>query len=212
MRKPMFDMHPVVRPARSGRSRLGRRPVYGLSVALAGLISLPALGQPQRKQNAPSEDAVDPSELRATAEDLPPPSAGVLLLEKSRRLEAKEAELDEERKDLDAAKKRLEAKIAQLEAFIEKKRKIERGEIDAAEAAKRARLAELTELTSKMPPERAAPYLSALELETAAQIVRGMKSRQAAAVMAELPASKAAEIGRKYLESVDPKAPSQRPR
>jgi flagellar motility protein MotE (MotC chaperone) len=140
-------------------------------------------------------------DLPTGAEDLPPPSAGELLAERERALDAREAEIEQAEKDLAVAEKKLEARIAKLERLIEKKRRIEQNIRTEAEEEAEARLQRMREVTARMPPENAAAYLTEMPVRTASQILTGIKSRKAAAIMAELPPSKAAEISRKYLKS-----------
>lgn len=143
----------------------------------------------------------DDRRLPVGAEDLPPPSAGELLAERERALDAREAELEQLAKDIDSAKEQLESEIARLERLLEARKRVEQDIRTEAEQEELRRLARMTEITSKMPPESAAAYLSELSVSTATQILDGIKSRKAAAIMAALPPSKAAEIGRKYLKS-----------
>ncbi|MEO1232657.1 MAG: hypothetical protein AAFZ18_27555 [Myxococcota bacterium] len=168
------------------------------------LVSPAARGQGVPVPTAPTEAR----ELPPGAEELPPPSAGALLAERSRQLDAREAELDEAQKDLAAIEKRIEDKIAKLEGLLSQKKQVEKEEMDAAMVEREKRLARMTEVTGKMPPENAAIYLTQLSVDMAAKIVAGIKSRKAAAILAAMDPSKAAEISRKYLKSGKSKRPT----
>lgn len=179
----------------------------GGALALGGaLVIAPlALAQSERGEVEGSDPAITPKDedrnLPPGAEDLPPPSAGELLAERERQLDARQTELEQAAKDVELAERRLEEKIKELEALLAEKKRVEDGIRTAKEKARDARLARLTEVTSKMPPENAAAYLMEMSVGTAAKIIEGIKSRKAAAIMAALPPSRAAEIGRKYLKS-----------
>lgn len=180
-----------------------------LAGALAtGVALLPSvvLGQSERADSARADlpKALGPKKSRdlpVGVEDLPPPSAGALLLERARLLDAREAELDQAERDLTIVERRLDAKIARLEALIAERQRVEQKILDEAEREKAARMTRMIEVTSRMPPERAALYLGELSLETAAEILGGIKARKAAAILAAMLPSKAAEISRKYLKS-----------
>lgn len=174
------------------------------------LLGSAALAPDASAQGIPVPDApVEQRELPPGAEELPPPSAGVLLAERARQLDAREAELEETKKDLAAIEAKIDAKIAKLESLLTKKNKVEKEALDALAAEKKKRLARMTEVTGKMPPANAAIYLTELSVSTAANIMSGIKSRKAAAILAAMDPSKAAEISRKYLKSGKSKRPTQ---
>lgn len=183
---------------------------------LGAAISLSFVVRAQGERAAsidPSLEQPDPNaEIKATppgVEELPPPSAGELLAQRARKLDAREAEVKQAELDLQIAERKLEEKIARLEALLEKKERIDQGIKTKKEKAQEARIARMTEVTGKMPPENAALYLSELETKTAAKILSGIKSRKAAAIFAALLPSKAAEISRIYLQSGNAKRTSQ---
>ncbi|MBX2811659.1 MAG: hypothetical protein KTR25_07610 [Myxococcales bacterium] len=164
------------------------------------VFSVPCFGQSERGEDPSSITKQQQSNL-AGEESLPPPSTGKLLAKKELELEAKGAELEQATRDLEIIEKRIDEKLARLEAAITKKEQIEKGILTAAEQEKAARLAKLVEVTGKMPPESAALYLVELSIKTATKVIAALKSRKGAAILAAMPASKAAEIGREYLES-----------
>lgn len=181
---------------------------FTASLAAATLVvGLSAVAVAQSDRSAVDPAAVPPDEedkmsgLPPGGDALPPPSAGELLAERSRQLDAREAEIEQARKDLAAAEKALEAKISKLEALIAERTRVEKKILTEKEKEAEAKIARTTEVTGKMPPESAAAYLSEMSVSVAAKILSQMKSRKAAAIMAAMLPSKAAEISRMYLQS-----------
>ena len=67
------------------------------------------------------------------------------------------------------------------------------------EAATDARVARLADLYGRMPPERAAAVIDALDPDLAARIVSRMRPVRAAGVLAALPGAHAAELSRRIV-------------
>lgn len=175
-----------------------------LTIGLALGTSVVVSAQNDRSETdpaaAPFQREEDPN-IPVGGEPPPPPTAGELLAERARQLDAREAEVEQAMKDLQAAERALDAKIARLENLLAERKRVEQKIQTAAEEARAAKIARMTEVTGKMPPERAALYLTELDVRTAAKILETMKSRKAAAIMASMLPSKAAEISRMYLQS-----------
>lgn len=162
-----------------------------------GCLLVPCTASAQTEK----DDVSSKRTLPPGAEEVVRPSAGELLAERSRQLDAREAELTQAAKDIEEAERRLEKKIARLEALIADRKAVEESLKATKKADRDQRIDRMTEIAGKMPPENAAPYLIELGAETAAKILEGMKSRKAAAILAAMNPSNAAEISRKYLRS-----------
>lgn len=105
-----------------------------------------------------------------------------------------------------------ERAVIELEAMIEK-RAIDldriRQEIEDRIASwseqGRDRVAQLADVYSAMPSARAGALLNKLELDLATSVVRSMKKKQSAAVMAAMRPDRALLVSRRMLKPLDPK-------
>lgn len=183
--------------------------VVAFCIASSATFALSAHAQSERSSRGLEVPEGQEKNVPPGVEELPPPSAGELLAERKRALDAREAELEQVEKDLAEIEKRIDSKMKRLEALIAKREKVEKGIVNAKKAEQQKRVARLVEVTGKMPPENAAVYLDEMSVDTASKIISGMKSRKAAAILAAMVPSKAAAISRKYLKSGKPKRTPQ---
>lgn len=109
---------------------------------------------------------------------------------KQKELKAKEEFLDQEEKKLDALRKDVEMKVAKYTKLL--------SELDtklkALEKIRNERFDYVVKVFEGMPPEDAAVKISALDEQTAVEILRRMKSKKAGAVMSYMEAKKVAAI------------------
>lgn len=121
---------------------------------------------------------------------------------KQKELRAKEDFLSQEEKKLDALKKDVELKTEKYTKLL--------AEIDSKlrelEKAKSGRITYIVKVYEGMPSEEAASKLSALDEQTATEIIRSMKPKKAGAVLANMEDKKVAAItrGMKRLEKSFP--------
>ncbi len=115
------------------------------------------------------------------------------LEEKSIDLKLREDSLKKEEERLNILRKDVEAKIEKYSALLTR--------VDAAlkkaEQIQDERLISMAKLYEAMPPESAAAQLSAMDVDTAAQIMLRMKSKKAGPVIALLKADKAVTLAKK---------------
>ena len=101
-----------------------------------------------------------------------------------------------EREQTDAAaQKETSLRLQELEALrlgVEER-------LARLDAATEERVTRLADLYGRMPPERAAVLIDALEPDLSAQILESMRRPRAAAVLAELPGARAADLSRRIV-------------
>ena len=160
----------------------GRR---GALLAAALLGALPAFA-------APAGEAPRPACTQAESD-----AAGLLAqIRAEREALARRKRLVREREQTDAAAQQETARrLAELEALrVAVEERIER-----LAAAGDERAARLADLYARMPADRAAAILAALDPELAAQILGRMRRTRAAGVLAALPGPRAAELSRRIV-------------
>ncbi len=158
----------------------------GRLLALSLLLALPAwpaaAGEPS------------PSSSCAHAES----DAGALLAQiraQGQVLERRERLVREREQTDAAAQKQTSLRLQELEALrlgVEER-------LARLDAATEERVARLADLYGRMPPERAAVLIDALEPDLSARILESMRRPRAAAVLAELPDTRAADLSRRIL-------------
>lgn len=115
------------------------------------------------------------------------------LEEKSIELKLREDALKKEEERLNILRKDVETKIEKYSALLTR--------VDAAlkkaEQIQDERLISMARLYEAMPPESAAAQLSAMDVDTAAQIMLRMKSKKAGPIVALLKADKAVTLTKK---------------
>lgn len=113
-----------------------------------------------------------------------------LLEKKQKELKIKEEQLEKEDKKLNALKKDIEEKIEKYTKLL--------NELDMKlkqiEKIKAERLKNVVKIYEGMPPEEAASKLATLDERTAIDIIGGMKSKKAGAVLTYMDAKKVASI------------------
>jgi len=109
---------------------------------------------------------------------------------KQKELKAKEEFLDQEEKKLNALRKDVETKVEKYGKLLHEL-DIKLKEI---EKVKNERLDYIVKVYEGMPPEDAAVKISALDEQTAVEILRRMKSKKAGAVMVYMDAKKVASM------------------
>ncbi|HMK49486.1 MAG TPA: hypothetical protein VK435_05495 [Thermodesulfovibrionales bacterium] len=111
---------------------------------------------------------------------------------KQKELKTKEEFLSQEEKKLDALKKDVELKTDKYTKLL--------AEIDAKlktlEKVKSERMTYIVKVYEGMPSEEAASKLSALDEQTATEIIRSMKPKKAGAVLSNMEDRKVASITR----------------
>jgi len=109
---------------------------------------------------------------------------------KQKELKAKEEFLDQEEKKLNALRKDVEGKVEKYTKLL--------NELDMKlkelEKIKNERYDYIVKVYEGMPPEDAAVKISALDEQTAVEILRRMKSKKAGAVMVYMDAKKVASM------------------
>ncbi len=104
-----------------------------------------------------------------------------------------------------------ERSVAELESLIEKRSmqldriraEIEDRISDWAAQGK-DRVAQLANVYSSMPPAKAGSLLGKLDLDLAVSIIRGMKKKSSAGVLAAMRPDRALEVSRRMLKPLDP--------
>ena len=107
-----------------------------------------------------------------------------LLAERERSADAVEQETQKRLRELEVLRRALDERIASLDARTDE------------------RLAKLADIYGRMPPERAASVVDALDPELAARILARMRPARSAAVLAALPGARAADLSRRLLRPV----------
>jgi len=124
--------------------------------------------------------------------------AGALLAQiraQGQVLERRERLVHEREQTDAAAQKETSLRLQELEALrlgVEER-------LARLDAATEERVARLADLYGRMPPERAAVLIDALEPDLSAQILESMRRPRAAAVLAALPGARAADLSRRIV-------------
>ncbi|MCA9753659.1 MAG: hypothetical protein KC591_15800 [Gemmatimonadetes bacterium] len=124
-----------------------------------------------------------------------------LLLE---ALQSERADIEKERADLEFAKRRLlleqgeiESRQKEVEALLARAE----AKAQVMEEERDRMLSQLARVYETMKPDAAAGILSGIEVDTSTEILRRMKERNAAQVMASLEPQSAARISQRMLRS-----------
>jgi flagellar motility protein MotE (MotC chaperone) len=104
-----------------------------------------------------------------------------LLAERERSAGSVEQETQKRLKELEALRTALDERIASLDARSDE------------------RVGKLADIYGRMPPERAAAVVEALDPELAARILASMRPARSAAILAALPDARAADLSRRLL-------------
>lgn len=104
-----------------------------------------------------------------------------------------------------------ERAVVELEGMIEKRaidldriRQEVEDRIASWSAEGRDRVTQLSEVYSSMPPDRAGGLLDKLELDLAVSVIRSMKKKQSAGVLAAMRPDRALLVSRRILKPLDP--------
>jgi len=166
----------------------------------------PAAGDPA----AAAAAADDPGDLLAR----PALSKGVDLI----LAEVKEREVELSRRELELSEREgaireLESMVAQRAGELERIRKEVEARIVAWSSQGQDRIDQLSGVYSAMAPAEAAGLLSKLELDLSVAIIRQMKKKVSAGVLAAMKPERALSISRRILKPLDPAsdAPPARP-
>ena len=145
--------------------------ILSIPLSIALICAGTSFAQQQRTES-PSEGETEEAEQQE--EDLLLPE---LLKKRKTELDAKAAELEQLEKMLRRLEKELDAKITKIQTLVDQRKKIESGIKSKKQKEAEERISRLTQVTSKMPPEAAALYLSEMNPLTAAKILQGIKPR-----------------------------------
>ena len=168
-----------------------------------------------------SADGALPERTEIDADALKEGRASVDLLNApglSRGVDAIIAEIRKREVDLALREQRVaerERTVAELEGMIEQRsmdldrvRQEVEDRIEGWSAQGRDRVEQLAGVYSAMPAERAGRLLDKLELDLAVSVVRSMKKKSSAAVLAAMRADRALLVSRRILKPLDPRTDS----
>jgi flagellar motility protein MotE (MotC chaperone) len=141
--------------------------------------------------------AVDPQSLS-------PAEIGVLqqLAQRRKAIDQRAAELDQREVVLQAAEKRIDQKIAELQAL----QKNIAGDVQKRAAAEDARIQMLVKIYEAMKPQDAAQIFDQLDMPVLLRVLKRMKERKTAPILAAMNPEKAKAITTALAESQDPNA------
>ena len=158
----------------------------GKLLTLSLLLALPAWPAAAGEPSPASSCAVAESDAGALLAQI---RAQGQVLERRERLVHEREQTDA------AAQKETSLRLQELEALrlgVEER-------LARLDAATEERVARLADLYGRMPPERAAALIDALEPDLSVKILESMRRPRAAAVLAELPDARAADLSRRIL-------------
>jgi flagellar motility protein MotE (MotC chaperone) len=108
-----------------------------------------------------------------------------------------------------------ERAVAELEALIEKRSlELDRIRVEIEDRIRnwagqgQDRVTQLSSVYSSMPPAKAGALLGKLELDLAVSIIRGMKKKSSAGVLAVMSSDRALKVSRRLLKPLDPRTDS----
>jgi flagellar motility protein MotE (MotC chaperone) len=178
----------------------------------------PASKQPAAAQPAkPAAEAAAPKPSQAKLEAKPageaaavdpqslsPAEIGVLqqLAQRRKAIDQRAAELDQRDVVLQAAEKRIDQKIAELQAL----QKSIATDVQKRAAAEDARIQMLVKIYEAMKPQDAAQIFDQLDMPVLLRVLKRMKERKTAPILAAMSPEKAKAITTALAESQDPNA------
>jgi flagellar motility protein MotE (MotC chaperone) len=180
--------------------------------AIVSLLSMVVVGchlveAAESVDETPQEPAESEEAKEEEPSELPLPRA---LAQRRAELDRREAEIEQAAVDLEAARTEVDEKLERLEARLEELKRV-RDDIATKKQQKEVeRLLQLVETAERMKPEAAARYLDEFDMETAKDILHGMKIRKAAEVISNMNPSRAAKMSRRFLMNGHPSPPSER--
>lgn len=196
----------------------------GWRAALLATLAFSAVAQESGTAAVADESATE-SSAPSRANDLRDSGDAPLLLRApglSKGVDAIVAEIRKREVDLALREQRVaerERAVVELESMIET-RTIEldriRQEIENRIAEWTAqgpdRVTQLSDVYSSMPPQKAGALLGKLDLDLAVAVVRGMKKKKSAGVLAAMRPDRALRLSRRLLQPLDPRtdAPAAR--
>ncbi len=197
----------------------------GLVLALAIVAFLPALARGQEAEasapsDTPERTAIDPDALKEGAASVDLLNAPGL----SRGVDAIIEEIRKREIDLALREQRVaerERAVVELEGMIEKRatdldriRQEVEDRIAEWSSQGRDRVSQLADVYASMPPQKAGRLLDKLDLDLAVAVVRNMKKKSSAAILASMRADRALLVSRRMLKPLDPStdAPAARAR
>lgn len=189
-------------------ARFARATLLLLSAAI-GLLASPGVGLAEDAATGESEGA-------QIAELLSGPgfSKGVdSILAEVKAREAMLARREIELAEREGAVKELEAMVAERAGELERIRAEVETRILAWSAQGQDRIEQLSGVYSAMPPAEAAALLGKLDLDLSVSVIRQMKKKISASVLAAMKPDRALQVSRRILEPLDPRtdAPPARP-
>ncbi|MCR9093339.1 MAG: hypothetical protein NXI30_03895 [bacterium] len=183
----------------------------------------PANGQTSETPSSDEETArkpIDPDALKegAASVDLlnaPGLSRGVdAIIEEIRKREVEIALREQRVAERERAVVELEGMIGKRSTDLDRVRQEIEDRIAEWSSQGRDRVTQLADVYAAMPPEKAGRLLDKLELDLAVSVVRNMKKKASAAVLAAMRADRALLVSRRMLKPLDPStdAPAARGR
>jgi flagellar motility protein MotE (MotC chaperone) len=155
---------------------------------------------------SPATTAAKPPGEGATVDpqSLSPAEIGVLqqLSQRRKAIDQRAAELDQREIVLQAAEKRIDQKIAELQAL----QKSIAVDVQKRAAAEDARIQMLVKIYEAMKPEDAAQIFDQLDMPVLLSVLKRMKERKTAPILAAMAPEKAKAITTALAESQDPNA------
>lgn len=180
-----------------------------LWIAFLGLLALPGAGLAEEAAPSQGKDGDIAALLSG-----PGFSKGVdSILAEVKAREAMLARREIELAEREGAVKELEAMVAERAGELERIRAEVETRILAWSAQGQDRIAQLSGVYSAMPPAEAAELLAKLDLDLSVSVIRQMKKKISAGVLAAMKPDRALLISRRILEPLDPRtdAPPARP-
>jgi flagellar motility protein MotE (MotC chaperone) len=202
------------KPAKSKKKLILGIAVFGVSFILLGVgnyyylkstyVPPPPPPPPEEKQPVLAidfdgeEEKAAPSEAAADSVPLAPVEAGIAAADSTPQLDSLQMVPIETASTGEAAASLEEAEPEEETALVQPP-PVTEARVDSAALKRSAKLAKIVE---NMPAEDAAQMLEALSNEMVIDVLLRLKQRQAAKIMAALPASRAADISRLILEPI----------
>lgn len=150
-------------------------------------------------QLIPAGSAASEPQARAYGLDQSMSQLLTQLRRERKALETREREVEAQRRALDELARELDKR---LDSFEQTRVALEL-RLDEIEERLGDQLAHLTKTYAAMPPARASALLESLELDLATAILRKMRHKQSAAVMASMNADTAEDLSRRLVKPFD---------
>ena len=202
---------------------VGRRQLVAGVLVLALVAPAVVSGQDESAEAMAEEKdrmEIDPDALkegRASVDLLNAPglSRGVdAIIEEIRKREVELALREQRIAERERAVVELETLIEKRSTDLDRVRQEIEDRISEWSSQGRDRVSQLSDVYASMPPEKAGRLLDKLDLDLAVSILRSMKKKSSAAVLASMRADRALLVSRRMLKPLDPStdAPAARAR